>query len=1331
MHRSYLFVILFGLTLVLTLCPNLVEAKSFELKTTRVSVDVPTGWMHVQGFFGSDLSLLAPEGKPGESRTTISIYDAESNLEKFPVDAALKSKNEFFQGRKDWINSQANARYLNQISSKSLSNGLELAFEYQLEGQKFREYSFYLACSGHFLFIKGLVSEKNFNSSEEQILKKIPAAIECQKNIDPKSPTALNSQQLNSLVNKLNNQNSALKTIDSLREFILKHDESFENEDEANLNAQNNFSNSNLIQKFFAIPLLIQRAQAQKIYQEGNQCIFAGWVSTFTKKSNGKLTCQHPKVTAKNYSASSCGSSAFQCNPILFGPDVCIQNKFAGSTATARCNLQRKSDQEILNYAQKNSEELRNLVNSTNKLCSNASYLKNNPELCESLIDQLKTVVEDDGTPTVQNAEKAFDNYLKNKTVSPDNYDAASKQLQNQMKLFEQVCMTGENSFKSGTVGISNANGAVISQMNCDAERKAIANNLEKLKKVEDKIGLKSTASSKCSTGANSNIKNQGVVLNKALVNLTCEGKNPKLNLKSLSHCAQDINCAVAQAIPVIGSSSLKLLEKVAGKSFKNSAFGKNCTGNDSCITQAASAIIKGLWSTLKGLFDLGKLAKDYVVSKATDAWNWATGSSVENESSKRIQAMSKQMNSSFEEFKKDPFGFLGNMFKGIMNGITEFMTHDVFCMKWQGLPRSSKCEKPLPSLGCMDCKTLINGSCAAIGYVAEKIGETFAGSWIAGAAGGVAKNMSLGITKMLTQSAKAGKLAKVEASMMKAMPKLTEAVKASAKVTAKLADDAAELAGKSFSKVQSGLKYLGKNTVGESLTKIKNLKAVKMVSNSQAVAKIGNIEKQFSSLNQKAFEHGFSSSMKVKMPKMSLAKAATKADEVDELFGVFKKNTTAPTNSIVTSKESVTVKKNNYVKDDNGNIVKDKFGNSRMETQEYAALKVSSMDNSKLTRNAASVKEKLNVEMLYSQEMNGLANGFSSKSMPVKSVDGLYENKKVIGVDTKSVQSGQVTTTIRHEIDHAVLDHKLSHNITDPLAIQFYPKKLDSDWYSTYYRADESRTWSRNFYESLRGKKESDVLALFKGQEKVPANKLFGTPGSKFSDTMDKAKSNFDSVITLNNRSNLYLSQAEKQIEKAPFRAVQTNNGIASFEMDISNGTGVYVGPNTYAKLNAITDEVERTKEIKRILIKDIEGNPKLSSTNKAESIKIVNDYNSSIKIQDSPHGKLIEVSDVSNTIKVPLTPKAKEIYLKLNTEAERAAFRKQYTNEYLINAKNAILEQNAHLKKIQGDMYRLNNRELLSKEEYLRIKGDLIKTHSIMKNRGWDDSKRLQAPP
>ena len=52
-------------------------------------------------------------------------------------------------------------------------------------------------------------------------------------------------------------------------------------------------------------------------------CFFAGWPSTLVKSGNKKL-CQNPSNGNTEYQSGKCQSGQLQCQPMMFGKDLCV-----------------------------------------------------------------------------------------------------------------------------------------------------------------------------------------------------------------------------------------------------------------------------------------------------------------------------------------------------------------------------------------------------------------------------------------------------------------------------------------------------------------------------------------------------------------------------------------------------------------------------------------------------------------------------------------------------------------------------------------------------------------------------------------------------------------------------------------------------------------------------------------------------------------------------------------------------------------------------------------------------------------------------------------------
>ena len=98
--------------------------------------------------------------KPGEERTAIGIYDTHTSFEKLPWDSAIGAKKEFFDGRRDYVDS-IGATGFGDEGARTFSNasglqGIELTFSYEVDSSRVHEASYYLLCNSHYFFVKAV-----------------------------------------------------------------------------------------------------------------------------------------------------------------------------------------------------------------------------------------------------------------------------------------------------------------------------------------------------------------------------------------------------------------------------------------------------------------------------------------------------------------------------------------------------------------------------------------------------------------------------------------------------------------------------------------------------------------------------------------------------------------------------------------------------------------------------------------------------------------------------------------------------------------------------------------------------------------------------------------------------------------------------------------------------------------------------------------------------------------------------------------------------------------------------------------------------------------------
>lgn len=859
---------------------NVALANTFVFKNFKISIQNSKRWEEVEGFFGNDLSLLSEPSNLESPRSMISIYDSNVQINSIPSKEMLKEKSSYFLGRKKFIESES-GQFLKELSSREFiqsyeNNGIELSFEYALENQKYREYSYYMNCNNNFIFIKGLIVEKDFNSSNEKYVKEVVSSIRCEKKTVTSQKT-LNKNELNKIFEKINQKKNLAIVIKKLRKFMIAYEGgSTEDppvpEEPVELDSLININNIFKVNECFA----------GSPYVEGGNCIFGGWVSHFTKKQNGKLSCENPKNSNPHYNNNNTcnGENSFQCNPVLFGSGVCVNgtDKDFLQSATFYCDSHKKSENEIIDYSSKNIESVKKLIGTTNELCASNDYLSNNVDLCGKLIQQLKQISENEIDSELDLAENAYNNFIAKKELKPEEYEDADNIIEKQLQLFEKACMTGPDTYRSGIVQISDDSGENSSTINCDAEKKALIQNLKKLQRAE----IKENESDDSNLNEVCHIKpketlQQGADLNAILENTGCKVK-PK-------SCLEDAPCLIWGAITGIGSAGLEIIERLTNVKSSNLFDLKGCKASDNnCSVQAASAIAKGLWSTLSGLWDLGVFIKDAFSATGTAISNLWNNTKVEDESSKKIRQMSKIPKIIYNEFKKSPKEFIKNTISGFLNGVNEWVANDLYCMQWSGVPRASNCLKPMPSFECLDCKSKLMGTCAALGYVAEKAGEIFGGIWLAGYVKGASftKNLSQNVGKFLVNASKKGKLLKVESSILKIVPKALKIAKKTVKATKKLKKYTTNIIKKPFKLASTGFKYLGNKTVTPLLKQISNLKVVAKTSAQLASKFSGSIAEKIilksvdyknyvKELSKKIQDHGFATSQRLTSPRKSV----------------------------------------------------------------------------------------------------------------------------------------------------------------------------------------------------------------------------------------------------------------------------------------------------------------------------------------------------------------------------------------------------------------------------------------------------------------------------
>lgn len=245
-------------------------------------------------------------------------------------------------------------------------------------------------------------------------------------------------------------------------------------------------------------------------------------------------------------------------------------------------------------------------------------------------------------------------------------------------------------------------------------------NHLEdKLQKHQNRLEAKLG----CQSG-DCNLPNQEESLNAQLADLSKVEQNlsctePKKQQVRAS-CGQDLTC-------VLAASALGIGGFVAEYMLPEKAKPKGChLGNDSCATQLATGFLKAVVSFFEGAWDLLKTAGKYAGKKMKEFWNWVSGAEDHSSTSQLALAKASKDDGVFKMLIKDFPGTMKNIWQALVGSLKEWLKTDIFCQKWEGVPRFSKCLEPAVSYDCISCKSMVTGLCAVSGTLLAEIVPSF-----------------------------------------------------------------------------------------------------------------------------------------------------------------------------------------------------------------------------------------------------------------------------------------------------------------------------------------------------------------------------------------------------------------------------------------------------------------------------------------------------------------------------------------------------------------------------------------------------------------------------
>lgn len=190
--------------------------------------------------------------------------------------------------------------------------------------------------------------------------------------------------------------------------------------------------------------------------------------------------------------------------------------------------------------------------------------------------------------------------------------------------------------------------------------------------------------------------------------------------LAKKASCVESLACNTLRSIQSIKPVLPYLLRfgvsRYVNNVVENKGYDKtSCldSSRSDCLTEIWSSFAANILATGKSLWSLIKKGgsalfgmTDYISKKGDEA---------------HVAMVQKE--SSIRQFISDPFGWISDFMNKVKYSVQSWMKSSVFCQKWEGVPHMSRCEEPLESMDCMECTSVANATCAAMGVVASELG--------------------------------------------------------------------------------------------------------------------------------------------------------------------------------------------------------------------------------------------------------------------------------------------------------------------------------------------------------------------------------------------------------------------------------------------------------------------------------------------------------------------------------------------------------------------------------------------------------------------------------
>lgn len=269
-----------------------------------------------------------------------------------------------------------------------------------------------------------------------------------------------------------------------------------------------------------------------------------------------------------------------------------------------------------------------------------------------------------------------------------------------QSDYFRQICFLPDGTFAADTIFFDVRSSIAETAMDCNAQALALR---EEYNQIE-------TQATSDICPATLEVSNQGLIdlLNgntPIVEELACPG------IGSVAECANNLGCNLIRSIMPLGAAAARYVS--------DHPILSSCDGTGSCFTNFGKAVFDNLWDTVKGLYDLGSMAANWVGEQLGSLWR------SEDATSRRGIAATEATDSELDRFMDNPFGYIAEKGQQFLNIIIQGISSRYGCAEWTGTPHLSECLRPM-SWECADCNEKTNMVCGVAGYVAGNFVTNF-----------------------------------------------------------------------------------------------------------------------------------------------------------------------------------------------------------------------------------------------------------------------------------------------------------------------------------------------------------------------------------------------------------------------------------------------------------------------------------------------------------------------------------------------------------------------------------------------------------------------------